>query len=66
MKVFQHEKEDLDPEEMIQDLDEMVSGIGDDLENLKNFKVPERVKKESRIMEKIFNFYVTWIGGFNI
>lgn len=66
MKVFQHEKESIDPEEMIQDLDEMVSGIGDDLENLKNFKVPERVKKESKIMEKVFNFYVTWVGWFNI
>ncbi|MBU0626826.1 hypothetical protein KKG31_03350 [Patescibacteria group bacterium] len=41
-----------------------MSSIGDDMSNLDNFKIPERIKKESKIMEKILNFYITLIGGF--
>jgi len=41
-----------------------MSSIGDDRENIDNFKIPERMKKESKIMEKILNFYITLIGGF--
>jgi len=53
-------------EETNEELDDLMSSIGDDIENLENFKIPERIKKESKIMEKILNFYITLIGGFRI
>jgi len=46
------------------EIDDMMSDIWDDPENIKDLKVPERIKKESKIMEKILNFYITFIGGF--
>jgi len=46
------------------EIDDMMSDIGSDPENLKDLKVPERIKKESRIMEKFLNFYLTLIWGF--
>jgi hypothetical protein len=49
-----------------EELDDLMSSIGDDMENIENFKIPERLKKESKIMEKILNFYITFIGGFRI
>jgi len=45
-----------------EDLDDLMSSIGEDMENTESFKVPERIKKESKIMEKILNFYITLIG----
>ena len=51
-------------EEIDEELDDLMSSIGDDIENLENFKIPEKIKKESKIMEKILNFYITLIGGF--
>jgi hypothetical protein len=39
----------------------MMSDIGDDPENMKDLKIPERIKKESKIMEKILNFYITFV-----
>lgn len=49
-----------------EDLDELSSRIGENpwQENEENIKIPERIKKESRIMEKILNFYITFLGGF--
>ena len=44
-----------------EDLDDLMSSIGEDVENIESFKVPERIKKESKMMEKILNFYVTLI-----
>jgi len=41
-----------------------MSSIGDDMGNVENLKIPERIKKESKIMEKILNFYITFVGGF--
>lgn len=48
------------------DIDEITSWIGDEMdeENSENIKIPERIKKESKIMEKILNFFITFIGGF--
>lgn len=48
-----HEKEELD---------EFMSEIGD-IDNIDMAKIPEKVKKESKIMEKIINFYVTYTGA---
>jgi hypothetical protein len=39
-----------------------MSSIGDDMENMEGFAIPERIKKESRLMEKILNFYITFVG----
>ncbi|NOZ44514.1 MAG: hypothetical protein GXP45_05260 [bacterium] len=55
--------EELDSKQM-DELDELMSSIGDDTDGLENFKIPERVKKESQMMEKMLNFYVTFLGGF--
>jgi len=44
-----------------EDLDDLMSSIGEDVENIESFKIPERIKKESKIMEKILNFYITLI-----
>ncbi len=46
-----------------EDLDDLMSSIGEDVENIESFKIPERIKKESKMMEKILNFYITLIGG---
>lgn len=45
-----------------EDLDDLMSSIGEDMENIESFKIPERIKKESKLMEKILNFYITLIG----
>lgn len=45
-----------------EDLDDLMSSIGEDIENIESFKIPERIKKESKMMEKILNFYITLIG----
>ncbi|MEI7563455.1 MAG: hypothetical protein WCJ39_07630 [bacterium] len=44
------------------DLDDLMSSIGDDMENMDGFTIPERIKKESKLMEKILNFYITFVG----
>jgi hypothetical protein len=38
--------------------EEIDSRIGDE-ENIENLKIPEKIKKESKIMEKILNFFIT-------
>lgn len=46
------------------DNEETNSWIGEE-EWLENIKIPERIKKESKIMEKILNFFITflwWLG----
>lgn len=47
-----------------EEIEEFMSSIWEDIENVESFKIPERIKKESRIMEKILNFYITFIGWF--
>ncbi|MCX6824875.1 MAG: hypothetical protein NTY80_01505 [candidate division SR1 bacterium] len=49
--------------EIKEDLNDLMSSIGEDVENIESFKIPERIKKESKMMEKILNFYITLIGG---
>lgn len=46
-----------------EDLDDLMSSIGEGIENIDSFNIPERIKKESKLMEKILNFYITLIGG---
>lgn len=49
-----------------EEIDDMMSDIWSDPENLKDLKVPERIKKESKIMEKFLNFYLTLVWGLRI
>ncbi len=63
MNVFQNE-EKISGKSLWDEIDDMMSDIWDDPENLKDLKVPERIKKESKIMEKILNFYITFVWGF--
>lgn len=43
-----------------EEIDEFMSTIGD-LENIDMAKIPEKLKKESKFMEKILNFYITFV-----
>jgi len=66
INVFQNE-ERLSWKTLWDDIDDMMSDIWDDLESMENvqdFKIPERIKRESKIMEKILNFYITLVWWF--
>ena len=54
-------EQDSTPWAIQEDLDDLMSSIGENVENIESFKIPERIKKESKIMEKILNFYITLI-----
>lgn len=41
----------------------MLSAI-DNGDDISNFDVPERIKRESKVTERLLNFYVTLLGGF--
>ena len=51
-------------EDITEELDDLMSSIGGDPQNLEGVQIPERIKKESKFMEKILNFYLTFVGGF--
>lgn len=57
-------KEDINPFE--DDNEESWSRIGDDEESIENLKIPEKIKKESKIMEKILNFFITLLWWFRV
>lgn len=46
-----------------ENIDDFLSSVWD-TDNIENIKVPERIKKESVLMEKFINFYVTYIWAF--
>jgi len=48
-----------------EEIDEFMSSIGD-LENIDMAKIPEKLKKESRFMEKILNFYISFVWWMRI
>lgn len=48
------------------EIDDMMSDIWTEPDWLKDFKVPERIKRESKIMEKILNFYITLLWWLRI
>jgi len=53
-------------EEMNDEFDELMSLIGDDLDKLEKIQIPPRIKKESRTMEQLLNFYVTYLWGLSV
>lgn len=63
INVFQNE-ERMRGKTLWDDIDDMMSDIWDDPENMQDLKIPERIKKESKIMEKILNFYITFVWWF--
>jgi hypothetical protein len=60
--IFRDEEED----EELEEFSEMMSIIGDDMEQFDHLKVPQRIKRESRLMEQLLNFYITYVGGLSI
>jgi len=55
-------KDWIDPFE--DEIEESWSWIWDNEESIENLKIPEKIKKESKIMEKILNFFITLLWGF--
>lgn len=48
------------------EIDDMMSDIWEYPEGLKDLKIPERIKKESKIMEKILNFTLLGFDDFGL
>ena len=48
------------------ELDEMMSEIGDDVDKLDQMQIPASIRKESKIMEQLLNFYVSYLGWLSI
>lgn len=46
-----------------EEMDELISAVGEG-EWMDNIKIPDRIKKESALMERFINFYVMFIGSF--
>ena len=63
--LFAHTQEDLISEDEIKEIEEMVEKMSRG-ESIPNFKVPERLRQESMVMERLLNFYVSFIGGLQI
>ena len=51
----------LENQDSYEELDEMMSEIGDDVDKLDQMKIPASIKKESKIMEQFLNFYVSYL-----
>lgn len=62
--VINYFTEDYKDEISEEDVNELMSTIGDDTRNIDDIKIPDRIKKESRMMEKVLNFYVTFVWWF--
>ena len=50
-------------EDILEDLDEMLSAI-DNWDDISNFDIPERIKKESKVTERLLNYYITLLWWF--
>ena len=48
------------------ELDEMMSEIWDDMDKLDQMQIPASIRKESRIMEQLLNFYVGYLWWLSI
>ena len=50
-----------------EEINEFMSTIGDnDITSLKGMDVPEKIKQESQLMERLVNFYITYVWGLRI
>ena len=50
-------------EEYYEDIDEMLSAI-DNWDDISNFDIPEKIKRESKVTERLLNFYITLLWWF--
>jgi len=50
-------------DEYYEDIDEMLSAI-DNGDDISNFDIPEKIKKESKVTERLLNFYITLLWWF--
>jgi len=48
--------------ETSQEIDSFISSL-EDSQSLDGVKIPEKLKKESMMMDKLVNFYITFLGG---
>lgn len=48
-----------------QEINQFMSAVGES-DSMEGIKVPEKLKKESNIVEKLLNFYVTFLGGIRV
>ncbi|MDR2415342.1 MAG: hypothetical protein LBD75_01695 [Candidatus Peribacteria bacterium] len=55
-----------DDDDEMEEFSEMMSVIGDDMEQIEHLRVPQRIKRESKLMEQLLNFYITYLGGLSI
>lgn len=52
--------------ESYDELDEMMSEIWDDMDKLDQMQIPASIRKESKIMEQLLNFYVSYLWWLSI
>ncbi len=45
-----------------EEINEFMSSV-EDVDNLDGVKIPEKLRAESDVMEKLLNFYITFVGG---
>lgn len=56
----------LQDKDSYEELDEMMSEIWDDMDKLDQMQIPASIRKESRTMEQLLNFYVTYLWWLSI
>ena len=56
----------LENQDSYEELDEMMSEIGDDMDKLDQMQIPASIRKESKIMEQFLNFYVSFLWWLSI
>ena len=56
----------LEDKDSYEELDEMMSEIWDDVDKLDQMQIPASIRKESKIMEQLLNFYVSYLGWLSI
>ena len=56
----------LEDKDSYEELDEMMSEIWDDMDKLDQMQIPASIKKESKIMEQLLNFYVSYLWWLSI
>ena len=56
----------LQDQDGFEELDEMMSEIWDDAENFDQMQIPASIRKESKIMEQLLNFYVSYLWWLSV
>jgi len=56
----------LENKDSYEELDEMMSEIWDDMDKIDQMKIPASIRKESKVMEQLLNFYVSYLWWLSI